>query len=179
MESSFKASFEKKTHPDGSVEFVFEESRLNAGVKASGHAANFSVILLLGSCTVTMPVMLIAALKPDNPVLMVIAILLWVVSSFWVLRKIESMLFNKKGRVIVIPGEGLKFFDKQLPFSEIKEIAVMTERSTGRTNGQSYASAYIYATAHGQEIRLTKNISENLGSTLVSEIVGASGGCLS
>lgn len=177
MKSSFKSTFEKHMRPDGSVELVFPQSRINASHLASGSAGNFAALfLLLPSCAVTSPVLGLNALGELG---LVVGVLAWAAASWWLTSRLWGWVFNTRGRITVVPGEGLRFAGKQLPFSEIRELAVMNEQATGRRTGQIATSSYLYASAHGQEIRLTRHIPAALGETLLAEIGAASGGALS
>jgi hypothetical protein len=163
----------KKTkNPDGSTDLVFSQQRFSAGATASGTAGNLAFLLcIIPSCTVTSPVM---AIGGGNW----LSFTLWCIVSALLAAWLFDLVTTVKCRITVVPGQGLRFGGKQLPFTEVKELAVMTEQAAGR-GGHVHATAYLFATAHGREIRLTKHISENLASTLLSEIEAASGEALS
>lgn len=170
MKSSFKSAFEKKTNPDGSVELSFHESKFAAGQIGSGAAGNaLFFVLLIPSCVVTSPVLKLPSEGLGLLLWIAINIVIWVFGWKW--------LTKAKGQITVVPNEGLRFKGKQLPFADIKQLSVMTEQAPDK-HGNVHSSAYVFATAHGQEVRITKNVPESLATTLVDEIRQAASGAL-
>jgi hypothetical protein len=163
MKSSFKSTIEKNTMPDGSIELTFKHSFLSATANATGAAGSFMFwVVLIPSCAVTSPLIS----KMD----MFSGLLVWTVLTWTLAWVIIKQLVKANGRIIIVPGEGLRWGRNQLPFSDIKEISSSIDRAVDTNVGVTQSSAYVFAVAHGQEIKITRYVPEHLASTLVDEI---------
>lgn len=171
MKSSFKKGYDKSTKTDGSIELSFKTERIGAH-SGSGFAGILVMAMYPVSCAVTSPAILpfydSRAARDSFPVGIVIfwnilAFALWI----WSVRK-----FNfQKSTVIIKPNVGLIFFGKQLPFSEIQTIATLNETTSRNAKG----TAYVYANAGGQKVKITKYVPLELAEAIVNEIKQASG----
>ncbi|GKT26755.1 hypothetical protein [Acidovorax sp. SUPP3334] len=171
MESSFKKGYEKSISSDGSIELSFKTERIGAH-SGAGFAGILMLALYPVSCAVTSPAMIpfydSHSVRNEFPVGLVIfwnilAVALWI----FVVRK-----FNfQKSSLTIRPKVGIIFEGKQLPFSDIQTIATLNE--TTSRNGKG--NAYVYASAGGRKVKITKYMPLELAETIAAEIKQASG----
>ena len=171
MESSFKKGYDKKVNADGSIKLNFKSEKIGAH-SGSGIASILVVAMLPVSCAVTSPLMIPfydkASAREAFPVGLMI---FWNICAFglwiWGVRKYNI----RKSGITIKPNEGLVFGGKQLPFSEIQTIGTMNE-TTGRN---AKGTAYVYANAHGQQIKITQYVPLALAEAISQEIKENSG----
>ena len=163
MESSSKKAYERTVKSDGSIELTFEARRLSKSASSS-----LAVAMLLGSCTVTSPLLLTLTDKksvrdefPVGPIIMwlMIAFALWI----FVVRKTNL----SRGKLVVMPNEGVLFSGKRLLFKDLQHVGV--ERDSSATDS---SSAYVYARSGGATIKLTGYVTAALAGALVQNING-------
>lgn len=170
MESSFKKSYQKIVNVDGSIKLTFKSSTV--GARAFSGFFTAAVALFPVSCIVTSPVVIPfydkAAIRESFPTGLTI---LWFACAFslwfWGIYKYRFRMTS----VVIKPGEGLIFNGKNLPFSDIKNISTFNEN----TSNSAMDTTYVYADTHGQKVKVTKYISDELADTLVKEIIQSSG----
>lgn len=169
MKSSFSKQYEVNPQADGSVELVVKASRSGAFGKASapGAVAIFLIavyiglfigMLYLGQTTVGGRFIehrmgTVALLALAGPALVL------------------KFAFGAKKTVILLKPAGLSFANgsKQLASNDVKSFGVMTE-SVSSNNGHA-ESAYVYADALGQRIKLTGHMKNELATAIRDEIV--------
>lgn len=171
MQSSFKKGYEKTNNPDGSIDLSFKTQRIGAH-GGSGFAGILIMAMYPVSCAVTSPA-IIPFYDPRSArdgfpagiaiLWNILAFALWI----WSVRK-----FNFQKSILTIkPNSGLVFAGKQLPFSDIQTIGTLNETTTRNAKG----TAYVYANACGQKVRITKYMPLELAEAIATEIKQASG----
>lgn len=169
MKSSFKKQYAVNQQADGSTELIVKTSRSGAFGKASapGAVAIFLIAVyiglfvgilflgqfLMGDRFIDRQMGTVAVLALAGPALVL------------------KFAFGAKQTVILLQPAGLSFDkgSKQLASDDVKSFGVMTE-SVSSNNGH-IESAYVYADALGQRIKLTGHMKNELATALRDEIV--------
>ena len=169
MKSSFKKQYAVNEQADGSVELLVKGSRSGAFGKASApgpvaillivvYVALFLGLLFMGETFMGrhfidrhMGTTALVALA--GPALLL------------------KFAFGAKETAIILQSKGLRFANgtKQLASADVKSFGVMTE-SVSSNNGR-IESAYVYADALGQRIKLTGHMKNELATAIRDEIV--------
>jgi len=159
MESSFKKEYEKQTLQDGSVELTFVAKRNSP--RGAGWMIILSVALFFCAWGVTAAIFMT---KTDDPQVILSGIIGF--AFMWVFM---TLSVDKKSKVVIRPNEGLIFDEKRLPFSDISVIGLMD------VDGPGKYTAYVYANAHGNEIKITSYMAPAKAKAIRQEIFNASG----
>ncbi len=159
MESSFKKEYEKQTLQDGSVELKFTAKRI--GPSAAGFMIIISAVLFFCAWGATAAIFMIKTNDPQGIMSGIIAF-----AFIWIFM---TLVHDKKSKVVIKPNEGLIFDEKQLPFSDISQIGDV------EVSGRGKYTAYVYANAHGNEIKITSYMPPAKARAIKQEILTASG----
>ncbi len=169
MQSSFKKLYDVQPQADGSVALLVKGSRSGAFGVASNPGAVAILLIVVYFASLIGLMFLSFSLAGDRftqsntVVLMVVAL----VGPGLLLR----FAFGARKSAIHLRPEGVEFANgsKRIAYADIKNFGVMTETVSG--NGGHAQSAYVYADALGQRIKLTGHMKQELAEAVRDEIV--------
>jgi len=169
MKSSFNKLYEVNPQADGSIELIVKASRSGAFGKASapGAVAIFLIAVYVG---LFIGMLFLGETMAGNRFIdrhMGTVAIVALAGPALVLK----FAFGGKKTVILLKPAGLRFANgsKQLAAHDVKSFGVMTE-SVSSNNGH-VESAYVYADALGQRIKLTGHMKNELATAIRDEIV--------
>ena len=168
MESSFKKGYDKSVNADGSIELKYKAKRMSPSAMA-GAGMVAILVLFPVSCAVTLPV---ASMFNDHgQSLGQTSKGLWTTLAIALYIAILYFLVNTKSSLLIKPNQGLIFDGKQLTFSDIQSIGTIDHPNAKVKAG----AAFVYASSHGTQVRLSKYIPLTLAEAVASEIKQSSG----